>query len=76
MKVKYLGKNKDFLVTGEEYDISYCCNKYGASVEIRGKGGYAYNSIVDLALDWNILEGKFISVEEFNKFKSRIARMP
>lgn len=76
MLVKYLGKNKDYLRTGEKYKISYCCNKYGASVMIDGYGGYAYNSIADLALDWDILEGKFVNVEKFNEFRKVMGRMP
>jgi hypothetical protein len=76
MLVKYLGKNKDYLRTGEKYKISYSCNKHGASVMIDGYGGYAYDSIADLALDWDILGDKFVRAEVMEDYMSSMVRLP
>jgi hypothetical protein len=43
---------------------------------IDGYGGYAYDSIVDLALDWDILGDRFVRVEVMEDYMNRMAKLP
>ena len=76
MKVQYLGNNNGILRCNEEYDIDYVCGNKGGYVIVGDSHQILYDSVVDLALDWNILGDMFIKRDEAEEKMKLMARLP
>lgn len=75
-KVQYLGKSS-FLEHGKEYEMYWSANDDYALAEVIGVGKFSYESITDLALDWDILNReKFIQADVMHEYIDRMARLP
>ena len=76
MLVKYLGNNNSLLKHGKEYNIDYVCGNKGGYVIVEDSQRVLYDSVVDLALDWDILGDKFITREEYKETMKMFTVLP